>query len=399
MTPPPARGGTAPAADLAARIDATRRLPDAGRKLAAMLPEQSPVFTGRGTTEAERLRGYILASFETAGLPPEAVPFVLEELETGRNPYTVAAAARALRGAPNLPAEAPALLVGALERLRGSDDFVSFVRFEPAREAGDAVTALAELARTLALLGPRARPALADLKALIAAEGASFSPAVRDELAKAVEALARPDQSAAACCCDEADGGSEAQRIAALRSSAPKDLAGLTLEDQDGRRLTFSEAFAGRPAAVAFFYTRCMNPDKCSLTVTRLARLARDVVKEQLDATVAAISYDPGFDRPARLKTYGADRGMIFSQRCRLLRTIGPFDPVRDAFDLGVGFGPVTVNRHRLDLVVLDSALGVTERFERRLWHEGTVLDALRAAVSAEPTADAKTPMRTATPT
>jgi len=389
---PAARGGAASAADLSAQIDATRRMPDAAGKLAAMLPEQSPFFAGRGTNEAERLRGYILASFETAGLPAGAVPFVLEELETGRNPYTVAAASRALRGAPKAPAEAPALLVGALARLRGADDVVSFERFAPAPAREPAVTALAELARTLALLGPRAKPALADLKALLDAEGDSFSPAVRDELAKAVEALARPDSSAPACCCAEADAEPVAPRIAAPFTAARKDLEDLALEDQDGTRLSFSEAFSGRPTALAFFYTRCMNPEKCSLTVTRLARLACQLVKEELDANVAGISYDPGFDRPARLKTYGADRGMIFSPRCRLLRTIGPFDPLRDAFNLSVGFGPVTVNRHRLDLLVLDASLGVAETFERRLWHEETVLDALHAAVLADPRAAAGRP-------
>jgi len=35
-----------------------------------MLAEESPFFAGRGTNEAERLRGYILAGFE-AGLPPQ----------------------------------------------------------------------------------------------------------------------------------------------------------------------------------------------------------------------------------------------------------------------------------------------------------------------------------------
>ena len=86
-----ARRGASSAADLAARVDAIRLLPDAAATLAAMLAEQSPVYAGRGANEAERLRGYILASFETAGLPPEAIPFVLEELETGQNVYTVAA--------------------------------------------------------------------------------------------------------------------------------------------------------------------------------------------------------------------------------------------------------------------------------------------------------------------
>jgi len=359
-------------------------MPDAAGTLAAMLAEESPFFAGRGTNEAERLRGYILASFETAGLPPEAVPFVLEELETGRIPYTVAAAARALRGASEVPAEAPELLLGAIARLRGTDDIVSFECFEPTPAGGDAVTALAELARTLALLGPSAKGALADLQALISGEGETFSTAIRAELAKAVESLAHAEESAPTCCCAENGAETRTPRIAdRFASAARKDLADLALENQDGVRRSFSEAFAGRATALAFFYTRCMNPEKCSLTVTRLARLARRLVAEKIEANVAGITYDPGFDRPARLKTYGADRGMIFSPRCCLLRTIGPFDPLTEAFDLGVGFGPVTVNRHRLDLVVLDASLALAERFERRLWHEATVREALLGATTA----------------
>ena len=379
MTAGSVRGRAASARDLAARVDEVRRRPDAAGELAAMLAEQSPFFAGRGTNEAERLRGYILASFETAGLPSAAVPFVLEELELGRNPYTVAAAARALRGARELPAEAPALLVGAIARLRAADDLVSFDGFAPAPPPGDAATALTELARTLAQLGPRAKPALDDLRALVDGQGETFSPAVSAELARAREALERSDVAAtAAWCCED---GAPAPDVAAV--TAGRELAGLALEDQDGRRLTFSEAFAGRPTALAFFYTRCQNPEKCSLTVTRLGRLARVCDAEALEANVAGMTYDPAFDRPARLKTYGVDRGIVFSPRCRLLRTIGPFHPVREAFDLGVGFGPATVNRHRLDLVVLDASLGLAARFERRLWHEATVLDVLRAASEA----------------
>jgi protein SCO1 len=365
------------AADLAARIDAIRRQPDAAATLTAMLGEQSPLFAGRGTNEAERLRGYILASFETVGLPPEAVPFVLEELETGQNVYTVAAAARALRGTQEPPAEAPALLVGAIERLRSADNIVSFDSFEPVPPSGNGRTALAELARTLALLGASAKPALANLEALLDREGEAFSPTLRAELAEAVEAARRPDVSAPGCCSSHRGAGTVAPSVAV---AARTDLRDLALEDQDGTRLSFAEAFGERPTALAFFYTRCMNPQKCSLTVTRLARLAGLVEMEGIDANVAGITYDPGFDRPPRLRTYGADRGMIFSPRCSLLRTLGPFDPLREAFDLGVGFGPVTVNRHRLDLIVLDGSLGVTKQFERRLWHEEAALEALRAA-------------------
>ena len=50
-----------------------------------------------------------------------------------------------------------------------------------------------------------------------------------------------------------------------------------------------------------------------------------------------------------------------------------------------MGFGPVTVNRHRLDVVVLDGELRVVRRFERRLWSDETVFDTLRAPASGEP--------------
>ena len=66
---------------------------------------------------------------------------------------------------------------------------------------------------------------------------------------------------------------------------------------------------------------------------------------------VAAMTYDPGFDSPDRLRGYGADRGMSFDDRNRLIRTTGPFEPFQHWLDLGVGYGSTTtVNQHRLDI-------------------------------------------------
>src|ERR1700682_4263364 len=97
-----------------------------GDALVSLLAEQSPIYAGRGSIEAERLRGTILASFETAGLPASALPFVVEELEIGLNCYPVAAAAKALRGARDLPEQIAAVLLDAIDRIRTSDDVVSF---------------------------------------------------------------------------------------------------------------------------------------------------------------------------------------------------------------------------------------------------------------------------------
>ncbi|MEA2937948.1 MAG: hypothetical protein QOC56_1452, partial [Alphaproteobacteria bacterium] len=105
-----------PVADIVAYVDAVRRRPVRRNELVALLAEQAPLYAGRGTNEAERLRGYMLASFQAIGLPPAAMHYVLEELQTGLNPYTVAAAAKALRGAANPPDAVVRLLLLAIDR-------------------------------------------------------------------------------------------------------------------------------------------------------------------------------------------------------------------------------------------------------------------------------------------
>jgi protein SCO1/2 len=362
---------------LAARIDACSGQPDAADALVAMLAEDSLLYAGRTVNECERLRGYVLATFETVGVPAGAMPFVLEELETGRNPYTVAAAARALRGAHDLPAEAPELLVAAISRLRGSDEAVSFGKLALSAPSTASSTMLGELASTLTLLGDVGNSAAPALSALLDDAASEFSSAVREQLMIALDRMSHSP----GCCHHHADTFADSAALHQPSTAvAAGEVADVVLEDQDRKRQTFREAFAGHPSALAFFYTRCMNPEKCSLTVTRLAGLARRLAAEQTDANVGAISYDPGFDRPGRLRRYGADRGMEFSPTCSLFRTLGPFDPIRDTFALGVGYGPVTVNRHRIDLIVLDPALNVAARFERRLWNDDDVVSALVAA-------------------
>ena len=362
-------------------IDAALRRADPGAGLVALLDERSPRLAGRVTADAERLRGLALAALSDVELPAAAVPFVLEELESGRNPSNVAAAARALRGGgPHLPAEAPALLVGAIERLRASDDTV---RFPTGRDA--LPTALADLAETLTILGPAAASAGPGLGRLLAAHGGELSRDVSDRMHVALETIgAAPGQDAPSpCCC----GGSTAAATAPLSSGDAALVRPLVLEDQDGSRRSFEARFAGRPTVVAFFYTRCENPERCSLTVTRLAGLDRRLRAARIHANVAGISYDPGYDRPARLRTYGEDRGMAFSSRCSLLRTVDRFDPFVEAFGLGVGYGPVTVNQHSIDVVLLDSDLAVTGRLSRRLWMEDDVIDALTWRPSVAPAA------------
>lgn len=367
--------GATPLAEIAAHVDRLRESPDSGDTLVDLLAEQSPIYDGRTTGEAERLRGYVLASFATTGLPASAMAFVVEELESGINPYPVAAAARAARGADDLPDYIVPLLLDAIDRIRPCDDLVCFDRGGARDRDAPPATALMELFRTLAWLGPRAGAALSPLEAMLECSPPAFSPAVRDEIEKAVASISRGARPAMHSCCCEPSAPVPVP-------SADSDIERLELQDQDGATFAFRDFFGGRPSVLAFFYTRCMNPNKCSLTITKLARLRRRIGEAGLDGRVniAAVTYDPAFDLPRRLRAYGEARGLSFDDRTRLLRTTGPFAPLQRHFELGVGYGATTVNQHRLDTAVLDCSARPRASFARVQWAEEDVLAALARA-------------------
>jgi len=366
---------------VAARIDALRASPDGGAELLALLAEQSPAYAGLGSGEAERLRGYAMASFETLGLPDVALPSVMEALETGYAAYSLAAAARALRGAPDPPEDAARILLRAVARLARHDEVVVFDRFDayfPDPAAGPATTGLTELFRTFAWLGPRARSALGAIEKMRAER--RFSPQVRAAIDAAIEAIAAAPELAPSPCCAKA---------AAPATACTATLDDIELQDQHGATLRFAKAFHGRPTLLAFFYTRCTNAQKCPTTIARLGQLQRLLATEGLAHRInlAAISYDPGYDLPARLLGYGQALGLVFDARARLWRTTGPFEPLRAALDLGVGYGQATVNQHRIELFVLDSRGRVAEAIVRRSWRPEEALVALRGLL--EPAGEA----------
>ena len=371
--------GATPVADILAYVDRLRVSPDSGDDLVDLLAEQSPIYAGRATSEAERLRGYILASFASTGLHASAIAFVIEELESGLNPYTVAAAAKAVRGAGSVPPHIVPLLLHAIDRIRQSDDLVCFDRGVSPESDAVPMSALTELFRTLAWLGPRAGAALSALKAMLERRPPTFSHAVRAEIEKAVVAVSRGSPAMHSCCAGPP--------VPVSNRSADLDIEKVELQDQDGVVFSFGEFFRGRPSVLTFFYTRCMNPNKCSLTITKLGRLQQRICEDGLRGrfNIAAVTYDPTFDLPRRLRAYGAGRGMSFDDRTRLMRTTGSFEPLQRYFDLGVGYGSTTVNQHRLDVAVLNGMGRLRASFTRKQWSEEDVLVSLKSGLALAP--------------
>jgi protein SCO1 len=80
------------------------------------------------------------------------------------------------------------------------------------------------------------------------------------------------------------------------------------LVNQDGKRLHLSQ-FKGKALALTFIYTRCPQPDQCTLMSNNFAAIDRELAKtpDVYDRVhLLTISFDPDYDTPKVMRSYGA---------------------------------------------------------------------------------------------
>ena len=354
---------------------------DAGShaQLTDLLREDNPLYDGRGTATIVRMRGWVLLALSRTVVSDDALVFVLEELDTGVDAYLVAAAARALRSYPR-PTEALApFVMRAIKTIRYRDEPISFGGYGEYAVTQTDTSAVRELLTTLAWLGPHARAVLPEVE-LLRAEGRGLPGKLRIDLERALHAIRSPitdNQAAEPSCCGSIPDGVKSMSSwpPNIRRSSER-IASIALQDHSGALTAFRDFFRGRPSIVVFFYTRCDNPMKCSLTVTKLARVQKMLEARGLADRIrtAAITYDPAFDLPERLRVYGQDRGVRLDADHRMLRATDDNDLLRSHFELGVNFVESLVNRHRIEVYILDAEARIATSFERLHWDEEQVV-------------------------
>jgi len=369
-----------PEESVAELVDAVKHSPERRDVLVQLLPERLSLYDGRSANATVRMRGYILAAFEQTGLPDAALPYVLEELENGRDAYLVAGAAKALRGLDPPTSRVVPFLRKAAENIEYSDDALTFESYKPRWPITNYTTALTEIFRTFGWLGTHAKSAIPYLEALREERRDELSRP-RVEIENAIDRI-RSDGRAAHDCCGTVPANPSLV-VYPLQKKHRKGLSisDIELEDQAGNTVTFGTFFSRKPSIVVFFYTRCDNPNKCSLTITKLARLQKAIGEEQLEGLLrtAAITYDPEYDLPRRLKAYGENRGVTFSDDNRMFRARSGFRELQEYFQLGVNFTGTTVNRHRIELFILDSRGEIAVTFARLQWDIQEVLEQAKA--------------------
>ena len=351
------------------------------------LRETAPVYLGRGTSAVQRIRGAILLALANgAPLADVVLLYVLEDLDNSRSAYSIAAAAECLRrGAPPHEDFAPVLL-RALNNLREHNDYVDLSAWGGLATAGDTPTARVVVLLALRSLGALPPPSRAALGGWLDLE----SPGLTLEELHAVQALlpvpiqldglASRDQ--VMCCPAEPALCSWLSSLSRRewtrsRQGRPTDLADVLLEDQDGRVRRHADVFAGKPGIVAFFYTRCENPNKCSLTITNLGHVQELLVAAGAADRVrtTAITYDPGYDEPARLLRYANARDMFTNDDHCLMRAVSGWPAMQSWWGLGVNYVESLVNRHRIEIYIHDHEGCIVASFERLRWDPKAVAE------------------------
>jgi protein SCO1 len=370
-----------PEEEVARYIEQIRACPDQAELLVELLPQGHRLYAGRGANQVARIRGYLLASFEILGLSQRALPYALEELENSQEAYLVAASAKALRGLPKYSTELLPFLFEAITNIQYKDDAISFETYKPRWPLRQHTTALTEIFRTFRALGAYARPALDQLQAL--QSNRNFAANVREEIAAAVEAIRSDRREIPLPCCSIPSGKKRLSALTTLPKLVIVDHIGsVQFQDQHEHNITFAEIFSQKPTILGFFYTRCDNPNKCSLTITKLGRLQKRLTEEGLAGRirVAAVSYDPGYDTPDKMKGYCQNRGFFLDQDHLALRAEKQrFNELRDYFELGVNYSSSVVNRHQIELYLLNGNGEVATAYTNFQWDVEDVLEEARS--------------------
>jgi protein SCO1/2 len=369
----------------AGEIDRAAESSDPEKELSRFFRDDDPIYAGLGLADVDRIRGYALATAARVA-PKSGLAAAREEIHAGIAATPLAAAGRLIAALDRPSRDWLGPLAAAATRIRARDQKVWLERIEARIPSSVTDTATSELARAFLAVVQKNLLGSEDFAQLIANAPLGFARAVESGV-DMITAVDSPIAKLTSCCCDQSaqatlspipspavamDEGVSAiheavslgscscgchpvENIAGPKKALPDSIWGAEVEDQKGGKAMLGSRLLGRPAVLAFFYTRCMNPLKCSRTITILAEIAKRAAAEGLEVGIFGVSYDPVWDTPARLTRYGIDRGMQFAQYVALLRTTDDWDSLREAFKLAVGYGPSTVNRHRIEVLVLDA--------------------------------------------
>ena len=168
---------------------------------------------------------------------------------------------------------------------------------------------------------------------------------------------------------------------------APLKNVDIALRDHDGRARTLA-ALLDRPVLLTFFYTRCQNAAKCSMTVSQLAVLQRQLTRARVHDKVRliAITFEPQFDSPERITRFATARGLQLGESALAVQLDADRHPqLVKELEIPVSYNAGWVGTHGVEASLLDAGGRVVRKYTTLLWDNDQVLRDLERVLGERP--------------
>lgn len=107
---------------------------------------------------------------------------------------------------------------------------------------------------------------------------------------------------------NESSAGSSPGSSAGVEPKPGDEVPDYRLINQDGKAIRIHD-YKGKVLLVTFIFTRCQDPNQCTLMSTHFAALNQEMQKQPAlyeKTHLLSISFDPEYDTPKVLRSYGA---------------------------------------------------------------------------------------------
>ena len=166
------------------------------------------------------------------------------------------------------------------------------------------------------------------------------------------------------------------------------------LVNQDGRRIHLAQ-YRGQALALTFVYTRCPQPDQCTLMSTNFATIDRELQAQSdvyAKTHLLTISFDPDYDTPKVMRSYGASHTERYSDEkfqhwefatgtAEQVKRIAEYFGLRYFHDTESGQDQII---HSLRTAVIDSNGKLVKLYRGNEWKPVEIAEDLKALATAK---------------
>lgn len=104
------------------------------------------------------------------------------------------------------------------------------------------------------------------------------------------------------------EAGTPATTAAVIQAKEGDEVPNYTLLNQDAKQIRIKN-YRGKALLLTFIYTRCPDPEFCTLMSNNFAQIERQLGQDPdlyAKTHLLSITFDPGYDEPKVLRSYGA---------------------------------------------------------------------------------------------